>query len=178
MKSNIVLIGFMGTGKSSIGRQLAKVLQKDFIDTDQEIERLTGLTIPRIFAKHGEVRFRSEEKLMVKKVAKRENCVISTGGGVVLAPENVAELKKNGILICLSASPETILARIGRGSNRPLLRKKKSIEEIRRLLEDREPYYRCADFYIDTTGLQTSEIIEKIVQLLRERGRDHAESKS
>lgn len=170
MKSNIVLIGFMGTGKSSIGRKLAKILEMEFIDTDQEIERLTGLTIPQIFAKHGEIRFRSEEKLMVKKVAKKNNCVISTGGGVVLDPSNIAELKKTGIIICLTASPQEIYARVKRKGGRPLLRKRNSPEAIAQLMEERAPYYRCADFYVDTTHLSVDAVLEKILQFLEERG--------
>lgn len=169
-KSNIVLIGFMGTGKSSIGLRLARILKMEFIDTDREIERLTGLTIPRIFVKHGEIRFRSEERLMVKKVARKNNCVISTGGGVVLDPNNVAELKKTGIIICLSASPEEIFARVSKRGGRPLLRKRKSPEAIAQLMTERAPYYHCADFYVDTTHLSVNDVIEKILEFLKKRG--------
>lgn len=178
MKPNIVLIGFMGTGKSSIGRKLARILNMEFIDTDQEIERLTGLTIPLIFAKYGEIRFRSEEKLMVKKVVRKNNCVISTGGGVVLDPNNIAELKKTGIIICLMASPQEIYARVKRRGGRPLLRNRNSPEAIAQLLEERAPYYRCADFYVDTTHLSTGAVLEQILQFLKERGFGNGENSS
>src|SRR5690606_19274640 len=103
---------------------------------DKEIEKLTGMTISQIFAKYGEVRFRSEEHLIVTKVANRTNCVISTGGGAVLNEENVRALRKNGILICLTARPEVIQARVSKRGGRPLLQKDKSIEKISRMLEE------------------------------------------
>jgi shikimate kinase len=149
MKSNIVLIGFMGTGKSSVGRKLAKVLNKEFIDTDQEIEKITSLSIPQIFKKHGEIRFRSEEKLIVKKAAQKENCVISTGGGVVLASENIKGLRQNGWIIGLTATPEVVYSRVLNRDNRPLLYKHKSIDYIAKMMKQRGPFYDCADILLD-----------------------------
>lgn len=169
MKSNLVLIGFMGTGKTSLGRKLAKVLNKDFIDTDLEIEKITGLTIPLIFKKHGQIRFRSEEKLMVKKVAQRNNCVISTGGGVVLEPENIKALKETGWIIRLTASPEVIFKRVAKRSDRPLLYKNKSVAYIEKLINQREAYYQCADLTLDTSQTQSEELINQVIQFLKEK---------
>jgi len=172
MKSNLVLVGFMGTGKTSLGRKLAKSLSKDFIDTDAEIEKITGLSIPLLFKKHGEIRFRSEEKLVVKKAAERDECVISTGGGVVLIPENISALSRKGWIIGLTASPEVIFARVSKRSNRPLLYKKKSVEYIENLLKQRESYYQCADITLDTSKLPPEELITLILQFLMERGKN------
>jgi len=170
MKSNVVLIGFMGAGKTSTGRRLAEILGMEFIDTDKEIEKLTGMTISQIFAKYGEVRFRSEEHLIVTKVANRTNCVISTGGGAVLNEENVRALRKNGILICLTARPEVIQARVSKRGGRPLLQKDKSIEKISRMLEERKPFYAQADFIVDTSDITQGETVELILAYLEERG--------
>lgn len=174
MKSNIVLIGFMGTGKTSLGRRLAGALDKEFVDTDMEIEKITGLTIPEIFRKHGEIRFRSEEKLMVKKVALKENCVISTGGGVVLDPENMIALKKNGWIIGLTATPKVIFSRVAKRNNRPLLYKNKSLEFIEKLLKEREPYYKQADLLLDTSEAEPEELISYVKQFLKEKERNEA----
>jgi shikimate kinase len=169
MKSNLVLIGFMGSGKTSLGRKLAKKLHMNFIDTDLEIEKITGLTIPLIFKKHGQIRFRSEEKLMVKKVAKKNNCVISTGGGVVLEPENIKALKEKGWIIRLTASPEIIFERVTKRGNRPLLYKNKSVDYIKMLIDQREPYYQCADLTLDTSYAQAEELINQVIQFLKEK---------
>lgn len=169
MKTNLVLIGFMGTGKTSLGRKLAKVLNKEFIDTDAEIEKLTGLSIPQIFKKHGEIRFRSEEKLMIKKVAQRDECVISTGGGVVLVPENMEALSQKGWIIRLTASPKVIFSRVAKRNNRPLLYRHKSVEYIEELMKQREPYYKCADLTLDTSNADSEELIERVLQFLKEK---------
>ncbi|NLC76998.1 MAG: shikimate kinase [Clostridia bacterium] len=169
-KSNIVLIGFMGVGKTSIGKKLADIYQREFIDTDREIEKLTGMTVSQIFARHGEIRFRSEENLIVTKVAARSNCVISTGGGAVIDPENIKALQANGILICLTADPQVIQERVSKRGGRPLLQKDRSIERIVQLLKEREPFYAEADFTVDTTHLSQEETIERIRVFLEERG--------
>lgn len=170
MKTNIVLIGFMGVGKTSIGKRLAEILQMEFIDTDKEIEKLTGMTISQIFARHGEVRFRSEEHLIVTKVANRTNCVISTGGGAVLDEENVKALKRNGVLVCLTARPEVIQERVSKRGGRPLLQKDKSIEKITQMLEERKEFYARADFTLDTTNLTPDETVEEILAHLKNWG--------
>lgn len=168
MAKNIVLIGFMGTGKTTIGNRLAEKLNRNFVDMDREIESLTGMTIADIFKMYGEVRFRSEETLMAHKLGRRSDLVISTGGGTVLQNENVAALKENGVLICLDAQPTDIHARVNRKKgSRPLLKKDITINEIEEFLKQREPFYACADIRISTSNKNTSEIAEEIIQNLR-----------
>lgn len=164
-KSNIVLIGFMGTGKSVIGRKIAKELNMDFIDVDQEIEELVGMTIKDIFRCYGEKRFRGEETLVVKKVALCENTVISCGGGAVLAAENVDALRKSGLLVELYADAQIIFNRVKNNRNRPLL-KGASVEDIETRYESRRKFYEVADIRIDT-GLQNiDETVKKLKQLV------------
>lgn len=168
MAKNIVLIGFMGTGKSSTGYRVAQKMKRDFIDTDREIERITGMPISRLFKLHGEIRFRSEEELVTKKLKDRNNIVIATGGGIILNPNNMGYLKQNGIIICLDASPEDIFARVSRKKGvRPLLRTNFSIDGIRQLLKDREGLYSCADFRIDTSGRDINEVVDDIIKFTR-----------
>lgn len=166
---NIVLIGFMGTGKTAVGRRLAQRLGREFIDTDAEIERVTGKTVAQIFAKDGVTRFRSEEALLVKKLAGREGLVISTGGGLVLNPENVRLLKENGVLIALTAAPEVIYQRVKNKKNRPLLLKGDLRERIDSLLKEREGAYDVAEYTVDTGILSLDEAVEGIVRFLEER---------
>ncbi len=169
MEKNIVLIGFMGTGKTAVGTRLARRLGREFVDTDNEIEQITGMTIRDIFYKEGEIRFRSEEALIVKRLAERTGLVIATGGGVVINPDNLHLLKQNGILICLEADPEDILKRVSKKRHsRPLIKKNVSVEDIRRMLEDRQEYYQHADFYVQTSGLEPDEIVRKTLQKLNE----------
>ncbi len=168
MEKNIVLIGFMGTGKSTIGMKLAERLKMQFIDMDREIEKLTGMSIQVLFKKHGEIRFRSEESLMSKKLGARNNLVIATGGGVVLNPENMEILRKSGILVCLDAHPEVIMARVNRKKgSRPLLKKNLGIEDIEKMIEEREEYYSQADFRVDTSNKEMDKIVQEIIQTLR-----------
>lgn len=168
MAKNIVLIGFMGTGKSSTGYRIAQKMKRDFIDTDREIERVTGMSISQLFKRHGEIRFRSEEELITRKLRDRTNLVIATGGGIILNPNNISCLKKNGILVCLDASPEDIFSRVSRKKGvRPLLRNNFSADGIRTLLKDRESLYSCADFRIDTSGRDINEVVDEIIKFIR-----------
>ncbi len=168
MGKNIVLIGFMGTGKSTIGIKLAERLKMQFIDMDREIEKLTGMSIPMLFKKHGEIRFRSEEQLMSQKLGRRNNLVIATGGGVVLNKENVESLKRSGILICLDADPRVILARVNRKKGtRPLLKKNLAIDDIEKMLNDREEYYSLADYRVDTSAKEMDKIVQEIIQIIK-----------
>lgn len=167
MRDNIILIGFMGTGKTVVGRRLASRLQKNFIDTDAEIERVTGMSIPQLIKKHGYVRFRSEGNLALKRISNVKNAVIAAGGGIVLNDENMKLLKQLGTVICLKASPEAIKERTERRTNKPFL-DKGDYNEIKKMLAEREKYYRQADFTLDTTDLSIEEVLEKITEYLRE----------
>jgi len=170
MGKNLVLIGFMGTGKSSVGLRLAQKLKKKFVDMDREIELVNGMSIADIFKRYGEVRFRSEESLMAIKVGKRQDIVIATGGGTVLKDENIDSLKENGILICLDASPEDIFSRVNRKKGtRPLLNKNVSIEDIERLLQEREAFYACADIRVNTSDRDLESIINEIMQSIKDK---------
>ncbi|MGB9792966.1 MAG: shikimate kinase [Thermacetogeniaceae bacterium] len=170
-KSNIVLIGFMGTGKTSVGKQLASLLGMEFVDTDMEIERITGLKISEIFRRYGEQRFREEERAVVKRVAALQNAVVATGGGVVLNPENIRDLRKSGVVVLLQARPEVIARRVQTGKDRPLLAdQERLLERIESLLQERAPYYQDCDFKVDTSDLQVHEVVDKIIEKLRELG--------
>ncbi|GAB6171419.1 shikimate kinase [Paradesulfitobacterium aromaticivorans] len=164
---NIILTGFMGTGKSTVGRRLARTLGWDFIDTDSEIERITEMSVAEIFRRHGETRFRSEENLMVKRLMTRENCVIATGGGTVLNPENQAILSGIGVVISLYAPVETILDRVGQRTDRPLL--KTGREEIEFLWQARQVSYARAEYTVDTTDKSVEEVEGEILTYLEGR---------
>ena len=163
---NIVLIGFMGTGKSAVGKKLAQRLRMGYLDTDELIEKREKRKIFQIFQEKGEGYFRKVETQVVKEVASRDNYVIATGGGVVLKEENVAALRKNGFIICLSADPETIWRRTANDSKRPLLEGKDPRKRIEDLLKTRKPYYQKADFTIETSKLSDEEVTEKIYKFL------------
>lgn len=164
MKKNIVLIGFMGTGKSEVGKELAKMLGYEFVDTDELIERREGIPVSEIFDKCGEPYFRKIESEIVEEVSIMENVVISTGGGAVVRSENRMNLKRNSITICLTASPEVIYERTRGYDNRPLLKTDDPYMRIKELLKEREPYYSEADIKIDTTQLETQKVVEMIMR--------------
>ncbi|MGB9677164.1 MAG: shikimate kinase [Candidatus Ratteibacteria bacterium] len=174
MKKNIVLIGFMGTGKTEVGKLLAERLNMTFIDTDKLIEEREKDRIARIFQVKGEDYFRKVEEEVIEEVSNCENCVIATGGGAVIREKNYNNLKKNGILICLSATPEEIYRRTLPKKDRPLLMKSKNvIETIKELLEMRKPYYQKADYTVDTTKKKIEKVVDEIMELLkRENGKN------
>ena len=169
MKKNIVLIGFMGTGKSAVGFRLAQKLKKQFIDMDREIETVTGMSIPDIFRRHGELRFRSEERLVARKLSQRDNLVIATGGGFVLLQDNIEALGSNGVVICLDASPEDIFERVSRKKgSRPLLKRGTTLNDIKDLLQEREPCYACADIRVNTSGKDIEQVIQEILEAVKQ----------
>jgi shikimate kinase len=170
---NVVLIGFMGTGKTCIGRLLAGRLRRPFVDVDKKIERESGMTIPEMFAQHGEAYFRRKEQEVIFRVSRYRNAVISTGGGVVLFPENMNRLRANGIVISLTASVETILERTGRRNTRPLLNHPDRAEMIARLLAERAERYKEADLIISTEHSSPHQTVEKIIAFLRRGGYAH-----
>jgi len=165
----ISLIGFMGTGKTAVGRRLARLLGWEFVDTDTEIERLTGKSIPRIFAEDGEVRFRSEENLLCRRLKERSRVVIATGGGMVLNPENVALLGEDGVFVKLYADPEVIVERVrAKKKRRPLL-KGKLEERVQELLAQRAGAYDFAEFAVDTGKQDPEASARMIYAYLKER---------
>jgi shikimate kinase len=166
---NIVLIGYRGTGKSTVGRILAAKLRRDLVSTDQEIARRTGRTIPEIVAHHGWEYFRDLESDVCKELAGRDNLVIDTGGGAILRQQNVAMLKQNGVCFWLMASVKTITHRISGDTQRPSLTGTKSfVDEIQDVLAARMPSYEAAaDHKLVTDDRSVSELVEDIVQLLQ-----------
>ena len=161
---NIFLIGFMGVGKSTIAKLLAKELNAELIEMDETIEEEAGITINEIFEKYGESHFRDLESALVERIADKGGAVVSCGGGAVLRPENVAAMKKNGRVIFLSATPETIYERVRFSTNRPLLNGNMNVEYIAQLMERRRNVYeQAADMIISTDGIEKSQIIQEII---------------
>jgi shikimate kinase len=160
---NLALIGFMGTGKTSVGRLVADLLYFEFLDTDDLIQSRTGRTIADIFAKDGEPAFRALERQAVGELAAHRQTVIATGGGLPTNPENLAALKTHALVICLWASPEKIWERVRYQSHRPLLHDPDPQKKIRELLEIRAPFYRQADVLINTDQRPVREVAQQIV---------------
>ena len=163
---NIVLVGFMGTGKSSVGELLARMLKRKFVGTDERIEQREKRSITEIFETSGEPYFRKAEKNVIREVASLDGMIIAAGGGAVIDEENVRNLKKNGIIVCLSATPEVICERTGKYKHRPLLNVADSVARIKELLAARAPFYRTADYQIDTSGKSVARVAEEIVSLV------------
>jgi shikimate kinase len=168
MKTSIALVGFMGTGKTTVGKMLARKLVKEFIELDAEIEKKAGKTISDIFRESGEEYFRQLEAETLKEIAGRKNFVIACGGGVVLKPENIFRLKQECVIVCLSAAPDVILQRVSGDRNiRPLLDVDGREKRIKELLEYRRPLYtRAADIAIDTSGIDAPGVLKKILNAL------------
>ena len=161
---NIVLIGFMGAGKSHVGRLLADGLSIPFLDIDDEIVEKESTSIFEIFRTRGEAEFRQIESRLIEQTASREKSVIACGGGAVLDGRNVENLKKNGILVYLKAGEEEILKRMDGLSDRPLLNVDDRLGEIKRLLKKREPRYNeVADIVVDTSGLSPEEVTKEVM---------------
>lgn len=161
---NIVLTGFMGTGKTSVGKILAEKLGFTFVDVDKVIEKTAGMKISDIFSRFGESRFRDIETEVIKLITKKTGQVIATGGGAVLRDENMNALKSTGIVFCLMASEDTIFERVKNSKERPLLQVNDLKERIRELLGKRMDKYRNAHFLINTEGLSPQEVAEKIIK--------------
>lgn len=159
----------MGTGKTSVGKRLAHDLGMKFLDTDELIESEAGMKIALIFESHGEPYFRSLEKQVVKKLIEGrfgEGIVLSTGGGLIVDKENRDALKKWGALVCLKASVDAILARVGKGENRPLLSGPDREKRIAELISLRQSAYDECEITVDTTSLSVTEVKEKIEEFL------------
>lgn len=166
---NIVLIGFMGSGKSTISRALSKVFAMDVIEMDQVIADREGMSISEIFEVHGEEYFRNLETELLREMQNRKGVVISCGGGVPMRDENVVEMKKNGKVILLTAAPETILDRVKNNHDRPLLENNKNVDFISELMEKRRSKYEAAaDIVIQTDGKSAFEICEEIIHLAKD----------
>ena len=170
MRTNIALIGFMGTGKSAVGRALAKKLGREFVEMDSLIEEMAGKTIPEIFQQDGEIAFREMEIEVTKEAAQKAGQVIACGGGMVLNKINVDRLRETSWMVYLKASPQKIMERTSSGKNeRPLLDVPDPVQRIRDLLDFRKPFYqRSADITINTSRLSIDKIADLIINRLKE----------
>ena len=169
---NIVLIGFMGVGKTSVGQKLAERLGRRFVDTDGLIEEERGMTVREVFERDGEPSFRETERGVVARVAKLRDRVVSTGGGTVLDPRNVERLKEEGgVLVHLTLPPEVIRERVGGGRSRPLLPGDGPGEAFEAFFRAREVLYRaCCDVTVDRNGIDVEETVDRIIKVLNAGG--------
>ena len=168
---NLFLVGLMGAGKSTIGRHLAKSLGMEFVDSDHEIERRTGASIPLIFDVEGEAGFRQREKKVIDELTQRDGIVLATGGGAVLDPENRACLRERGKVIYLYATIEQLLARTAKDRNRPLLQTADPRARLQELLLARDILYReVADLVVDTGGRTARSTEREILAKIRPKG--------
>jgi shikimate kinase len=168
MEKNIVLVGFMATGKSMVGRAVAKKMGRQFVDIDKEIVINSKMSISEIFEKYGEDRFRAMESEAIEKFSSEKNLVIATGGGALIRERNVNSLKKNGVLICLTASTKEILKRVGTDTNRPILNVEDKVLTIARKLDERMRYYALADISLDSEIGDVDEIAGNVIKAFLE----------
>ncbi len=159
----------MGTGKTAVGKAVAKKKKLQFVDLDELIELREKRVISDIFAKKGESYFRKVEKRVLKEVSKERKFVVACGGGIVLDKDNIKAMKETGIMICLTASPIVILQRTSGITRRPLLNVPDPKKQIELLLKLRAPYYAQADKTIDTSKISVKEVAEKILTLISKR---------
>lgn len=169
MKRHVALVGFMAAGKSTIGRRLARKLRRPFVDTDELVARSHG-PVAQIFAQEGEAAFRRYEREAIEQVLDRgEGSVVALGGGAVTIPENRQALRDGAHSIFLKVSPEQVLARVTHGrQKRPLLGRKPTLAAIRELYNARLPYYACADHVVEAHCMSDREVIDDILQWLRD----------
>jgi len=170
MRSNIALVGFMGTGKTSVGLVLSEKLGNTFIEIDALVAERAGKSIPEIFSEDGEATFREMEKQAVAEVSQKSGFVISCGGGAVLDPQNVASLRRNSVIVLLTAPLEEILQRVARNvDTRPLLNTSNLEDRVSELLRTRQPFYlKAADYIVDTSGLEPKEVADAIIDCVKE----------
>lgn len=160
---NVFLIGPMGAGKSAVGRQLAKMLHLDFVDSDEEIEARTGVDIAFIFEKEGEEGFRRREAKIIDELSQRQGVVLATGGGAVTDPDSRSRLGARGYVVYLRTSVDQQLERTNRGRERPLLENRDKSEVLEQLTEERDPLYReIADLVVDTDGRRVRTVAREI----------------
>lgn len=169
MARNIILIGPMGAGKTTIGKQLAQQMGRNFYDSDSEIEKRTGANIPLIFELEGEEGFRKREKDILDNLTKKQNIVLATGGGAVLDPDNRALLAKHGFVIYLSAPFTQLFNRTSKDRNRPLLQTENPREKLEEIIATRDPLYReVADIIIETDDKPVRNVVKNLLVTITE----------
>jgi shikimate kinase len=164
---NLVLVGFMGTGKTAVGQRVARHLGFSFVDTDQLIEQRTGQSIAQIFAARGEPYFRKLERELVKELASEQDRVIATGGGIILDQNNIRDLARTGVVICLWAEPDVIYERTKNATHRPLLNEPDPRQRITDLLRQRAPLYRAIPLRVDNSLTTVDQDVESVLALYR-----------
>jgi shikimate kinase len=162
---NFVLVGFMASGKTSVGRRVARRLGYRFLDTDHFIESELGCTIAELFERKGEAHFRALEARLARRLSALTNTVISTGGGMPVPPENVAALRAAGIVIFLNADVDEIVQRLERDTRRPKVQGGDLREKVLRLHGERLPFYRLADVIVDTKGKSVNRVAGDVIRL-------------
>lgn len=161
---NIYLVGFMGTGKSSVGRLVAKRKKWQFVDLDELIELKERRAIPEIFSKDGEPYFRKVEQKVLKEVSTQEKFVVACGGGIVINKDNIKIMKETGVMVCLSAAIDVILKRVSGYTHRPLLNVPNPKMQVGHLLKLRAPFYAQADKIIDTSNYSIEKVADKVIK--------------
>lgn len=164
---NIYLIGFMGVGKSAVGRNLARTLRMQFVDSDWAIEQVAGKPIAKIFEEDGEARFRQLEREFIESGHAESGIVVACGGGLPVQPGMSELLKEKGVVVCLFARPETIMERTIGNPKRPLLNVENPKERIRALMEEREPVYMKTGIGVSTEGRGIAEVVNSIIRIYR-----------
>ena len=164
LPENIVLIGFMGSGKSTVGRMLARQLRFRFLDTDKLVEERAGMTIAGIFAQHGEAHFRECETAVLESLRGSRRHILATGGGIVTVPGNIPLLRSLGFVVLLKADPEEIYRRVSRNTERPLLQVEDPRKRVLDMMAERQPFYEsAAHFQVDGTRLRHEDVTAKIM---------------
>jgi len=177
MNENIILVGLMGAGKSTIGRNIAKRLNKDFYDSDRVIEERTGVDISTIFEIEGEQGFRDREEQVIEELCKMKNIVIATGGGSILREKSRKNIRKYGHVVYLQTSAELLYSRIRYDKSRPLMQTNSPLETLKKLLCDREPYYlELADSVIKTGKQKAAVIIKRLEEALDKSSQNRLET--
>ena len=162
----IALVGMMGAGKSTVGRKLAQVLGADFVDSDEEIERAAGLSIPEIFAQHGEAEFRRGERRVIERLLAGPPIVLATGGGAYLDPETRDLLRRRAVTVWVRANIETLWKRVSRRRNRPLLEQPDPKQALMDIYEARKDIYALADLVVDSADGPASDVVDAICEAL------------
>jgi shikimate kinase len=165
---SIVLVGLMGAGKTTVGRRLADRLGLTFVDADHEIENAAGMTIPEIFASHGEAYFRDGERKVIARLLEQGQQVLATGGGAYMNPETQAKIKERGISIWLKAELPLLMKRVSRRSERPLLKNGDARQTMERLIDQRYPVYAKADITVDSRDVAHTSIVGDVLKALAE----------
>ncbi len=170
-RRNIYLAGFMGTGKSTVGRELARLMGRKFVDTDAELEQRFGMTVGEMFKAQGEQAFRENERALALQLSESSNRVIATGGGTLLDAQVRRALRETGLVICLFTQQEQLVARLERTDKRPLLKGENIVRKVDELLQKRREVYDTISIRVDTTHLTPQEAARKIFDLLKIRQR-------